>query len=156
MSDKVQPIPADAEHVTPHLVVSDAAAAIDYYVKAFGARELFRMPMPDGSKLMHAELRIGDSPLMLVDEMPDFGSKSPATLGGTPVTIHLYVEDVDAVYERAIAAGGTAVMPPQDMFWGDRYGRLLDPFGHCWSIATHVKDPTPEELEAGAKAAFQT
>ena len=154
MSGTVQPIPSNAQHVTPHLVVSDAAAAIDFYAKAFGAREFFRMPAPDGNKLMHAELRIGESPLMLTDEFPEMGSQSPSTLGGTAVTIHLYVEDVDAVYERAVAAGATAVMPPQDMFWGDRYGRLLDPFGHSWSLATHVRDPSPEELEAGAKAAF--
>ncbi|MFQ5775156.1 MAG: VOC family protein [Kiloniellaceae bacterium] len=154
MSQTVAPIPPGYHTVTPHLVVSDAAAAIDFYVKAFGAVELFRMPVPDGGKLMHAELRIGESPLMLVDEMPDFGGTSPTTLGGTPVTLHLYVEDTDRAYERAVAAGAAPVMPPADMFWGDRYARVSDPFGHSWSLATHVRDPSPEELQAGAKAAF--
>ena len=152
MSGTVQPIPSDAQHVTPHLVVSDAAAAIDFYVKAFGAKTLWCNTMGDSDVVLNACMMIGDSPFMLNDEFPDHGCLGPQ--GPSPVTIHLYVEDVDAVYEQAVAAGATAVMPPQDMFWGDRYGRLLDPFGHSWSIATHVRNPSPEELEAGAKAAF--
>lgn len=154
MADKVKPIPTDARSVTPHLVVSDGAAAIDFYKRAFGAEEMFRMPAPDGRRLLHAEIRIGDSPVMLAEEFPEFGSRGPAALGGTPVTLHLYVEDVDAAYDRAVEAGAEASMPPADMFWGDRYGKVTDPFGHSWSLATHVRDVTPEEMAEGAKAAF--
>ena len=156
MSDKVEPIPAGYEGVTPYLVVTDAAAAIEFYKKAFGAQELLRMPMPDGKRLMHAEIKIAGAPVMLADEFPEFGSMSPTTLGASPVTMHLYVEDVDAAFEQAVAAGATVTMPPADMFWGDRFGKLSDPFGHIWSLATHVKDPTPEELEEGRKQAFSS
>ena len=154
MADKVDPIPADARSVTPHLVVSDGAAAIEFYKTAFGAEEVFRMPAPDGRRVLHAEITIGDSRVMLTGEFPEFGSRGPAALGGTPVTLHLYVEDVDAAYDRAVTAGATATMPPADMFWGDRYGKVTDPFGHSWSLATHVRDVTPEEMAEGAKAAF--
>lgn len=154
MADKANPVPADARSVTAHLVVSNGAAAIDFYKKAFGAEEVFRMPAPDGKRLLHAEIRIGDSPVMLAEEFPEFGSRGPLALGGTPVTLHLYVEDVDAAFERAVGAGATATMAPADMFWGDRYGKVTDPFGHSWSLATHVRDVTPEEMAAGAKAAF--
>ncbi len=154
MSQAVEPIPAGYHTVTPHLVVADAAAAIAFYQEAFGAEELIRVPTPDGQGVLHAEIKIGDSPVMLADELPEFGGRSPQSLGGSPVAIHLYVEDVEAVFKRAVDAGATAVMPPTDMFWGDRYGRLTDPFGHYWSLATHMRDPTPEELQAGAKAAF--
>jgi uncharacterized glyoxalase superfamily protein PhnB len=137
--------------ITPHLVCRDAAAAIASYQKAFGAVELARSPGPQG-KLLHAMLRIGDSPLMLVDEFPDWGALGPQTLKGSPVTIHLYVEDVDAAVERAVAAGARLTMPVADMFWGDRYGTVEDPFGHRWSIATHIRDLGPEEIQAAANA----
>ena len=150
----VQPIPPGFGVVTPHLVVSDSAAAIAFYEKAFGAQELFRMPSPDGQKIMHAQIMIDGAPVMLTDEFPEMGCKSPSALGGSPITVHLYVGDADKVFEQAVAAGATPTMPPADMFWGDRYARVEDPFGHSWSIATHVKDLTPEEIAEGAKAAF--
>jgi uncharacterized glyoxalase superfamily protein PhnB len=131
--------------VTPHLVCAGAAAAIDFYQRAFNATEVARMPGPDG-KLIHAAVRIGDSTVMLVDEFPEWGSVGPKALKGTPVTIHLYVTDADAFTARAIAAGAKVIMPLQDMFWGDRYGLLEDPFGHRWSVATHIRDLTPEEM----------
>ena len=112
------------------------------------------MPSPDGRTVMHAELQIGDSILFLADEFPEMGARSPKALGGSPVTIHLYVADVDAVFNRAIQAGATAQMPPTDMFWGDRYGKLTDPFGHVWSVATHTEDVPPEEMAKRAQAAF--
>ena len=143
----VKPIPDDMHTLTPHLVCSDAAGAIDFYIQAFNAVELARLPAPNG-KLMHAMVKIGDSPLMLFDEVPEWGSRSPLTLKGTPVIIHLYVEDVDATMAKAIAAGGTLTMPATDMFWGDRYGQITDPFGHQWSIATHIRDVSPEEMQA--------
>lgn len=142
------PIPAGRHAITPHLVIKGASEAIEFYKKAFGAEELYRMPFPnpDGTmKLGHAELRIGDSRLFLADEFPDHGSVGPS--GGSPVTIHLYVTDVDAAFARAVEAGATASMPPADMFWGDRYGKLVDPFGHHWSIAEHIEDLTPEQVE---------
>jgi len=141
----VKPIPADMHSLTPHLVCAGAAQAIEFYRKAFGAVEGGRLPGPDG-RLMHAMLRIGDSALMLADEMPEFGALGPKALSGSPVTVHLYVTDVDAVFAQAVAAGATAKMAPADMFWGDRYGQLIDPFGHHWSIATHVRDLTPEQI----------
>ena len=131
--------------ITPYLTVHDAAAAIAFYTDAFGAVEEFRMPGPDG-KLMHACVRIGDSQLMLVDEFPEHGSVGPKALNGSPVTIHHFVEDVDAVVKRAEAAGARVTMPPTDMFWGDRYATLEDPFGHRWSVATHQRDLTPEQI----------
>jgi PhnB protein len=153
MSEKVSPIPQGFTTLTPHLVVRDAAKAIEFYKSAFGAEEIARMPGPDG-KLMHAELKIGDSIVMLADEFPEWGSNGPLTLGGTPVTLHLYVEDADAAFNRAVEAGATVKMALNDAFWGDRYGQLADPFGHTWSIATHVKDLTPEEMNAAAAAAM--
>ena len=138
--------------ITPHLICAGAADAIEFYKKAFGAQETMRLPGPDG-RLMHAAVRIGDSMVMLVDEMPEWGALGPKALKGSPVTIHLMVDNVDEVYARAIAAGASAKMPVADMFWGDRYGQVVDPFGHVWSIATHVRDLTPEEiLEAGRAA----
>jgi PhnB protein len=148
----VKAVPDGMHTITPHLVCRDAAAAIAFYQKAFGAVELARLPGPQG-KLLHAMLRIGNSPLMLVDEFPDWGALGPQTLKGSPVTIHLYVEDVDAAVERAVAAGARLTMPVADMFWGDRYGTVEDPFGHRWSIATHIRDLSPEEIQAAAKAA---
>lgn len=143
----VDPIPEGMHSVTPHLVCNGAAEAIEFYKKAFGAVELGRMPMPDG-KLGHAMIRIGDSAIMLADEFPQWGSVGPMTLKGTPVTVHLYVDNADQQFERAVAAGAQVRMPLADMFWGDRYGVLEDPFGHRWSIATHVRDVAPEEMAA--------
>jgi PhnB protein len=142
---KVKPIPEGAHSLTPHLVCAGASEAIKFYTQAFGAVEQGRMPGPDG-KLMHASVRIGDSQLMLVDEAPEHGMLGPRSLNGSPVTIHHYVEDVDAVVARAQAAGARVTMPPADMFWGDRYARLEDPFGHHWSVATHQRDLTAEEM----------
>ena len=150
----VRPIPEGYHTVTPTLVVNGAAEAIEFYTRAFGAVELFRMPAPDGQKLWHAEIQIGDSRLMLSDEFPEMcGTRSPKTLGGTPVGIYLYVEDADAVVQRAVNAGATVVMPLTDMFWGDRFGTILDPFGHQWSIATHVEDVSGEEIARRATQA---
>ena len=142
----VDPIPQGMHSLTPHLVCAGAAEAIEFYKRAFDAVELGRMPGPDG-KLMHAIVKIGDSTLMLVDEFPQFGSVGPKALKGSPVTIHLYVKDVDATVKQAESAGAKVTMPVADMFWGDRYGRLEDPFGHQWSVATHTRDVTPEEMK---------
>lgn len=149
----VEPVPPGMHTLTPHLTCAGAADAITFYQKAFGAVELGRMPSPDG-KLMHAMLKLGDSHLMLVDEFPQWGGTSPARLGGTPVTIHMYVADADAAFQQALDAGATVKMPLADMFWGDRYGMLVDPFGHQWSIATHIKDMSAAEMAAAAKAAM--
>ena len=145
---RVQPIPEGAHSLTPHLVCAGAAQAIAFYVRAFGAVEEFRLPAPDG-KLAHACVRIGDSQLMLVDEFPEHGNVGPRALKGSPVTIHHFVENVDAVVKQAVEAGATVTMPPADMFWGDRFATLDDPFGHHWSIATHVRDLTPEQIAQG-------
>jgi uncharacterized glyoxalase superfamily protein PhnB len=136
--------------VTPHLICAGAADAIEFYKKAFGAVETARLPGPQG-KIMHAMLRIGDSALMLVDEMPEWGALGPKALKGSPVTIHLYVDDVDAFAARAVKAGAKITMPVEDMFWGDRYGKLEDPFGHHWSLATHLRDVSPEEMQQAMK-----
>ncbi|HEV3021073.1 MAG TPA: VOC family protein [Pirellulales bacterium] len=156
MSKSTQPIPAGHEGLIPHLVCSPCSEAIAFYKKAFGAEEVARMPSPDG-RIMHAQIRIGKSFVFLVDDFPEYcGGKSSAatSLGGTPVTIHQYVTDCDAAMKRAQDAGATVLMGPHDMFWGDRYGQVQDPYGHKWSIATHVKDLTPQEMQAGMKAAF--
>ncbi|MGF6598751.1 PhnB protein [Paraburkholderia sp. GAS448] len=142
----VKAIPEGMHALTPHLVCAGAADAIEFYKKAFNAVELVRLPGPQG-RLMHASLRIGDSTLMLVDEMPEHGALGPKALKGSPVTIHLYVENADATVEQAVAAGAKVTMPVADMFWGDRYGQLEDPFGHRWSVATHKRDVTPEEMQ---------
>jgi PhnB protein len=145
---KVEAVPKAYGAVTPALAIRGAADAIAFYRMAFGAKELSRMPGPDG-KLMHAEIRIGDSIVMLGDESPEMGSPSPQTLNGSPVGLMLYVKDVDAVFARAVAAGAKPVMPPADMFWGDRFGSVTDPFGHRWSIATHKADLTPKQMKKG-------
>jgi uncharacterized glyoxalase superfamily protein PhnB len=141
-----QAIPEGMRSVTPHLVCAGAAAAIEFYKKAFGAVELSRIPGVDG-KIMHASIRIGDSVIMLNEENPEWGALGPKALKGSPVTIHLYVKDADAVFAQAVKAGAKVTMPLDDMFWGDRYGKVEDPFGHQWSIGTHVRDVTPEEMQ---------
>lgn len=146
MDQKVEPIPKDMHTITPHIVCAGASEAIAFYIKAFGATEMARMPTPEG-KLMHAMIKIGDSNIMLVDEMPEWKALGPKSLKGTPVTLHMYVADADAAFKRAIDAGATSIMPVEETFWGDRYGVLQDPFGHQWSIATHVRDRTPEEMQ---------
>ena len=150
----VSPIPEGYHSVTPYLVMKNAAAAIEFYKKAFGAVELFRMAGP-GGKIGHAEIKIGDSPVMLADEYPDMGFKGPESLGGTPVSLMIYVDDVDKIFPRAIAAGGKEVRPLQNQFYGDRSGTLTDPFGHVWTISTHVEDVTEEELAKRAEAAMK-
>ncbi|HET6278887.1 MAG TPA: VOC family protein [Candidatus Polarisedimenticolia bacterium] len=145
----VKPVPEGYSTITPHLVVDGAAEAIEFYVKAFGAEEISRMPGPNG-RLMHAEIRIGDSRVMLVDTFPQWGSKGPDALGGSPVTIHIYVDDADALFTRAVAAGARVTLPIADMFWGDRYGKLEDPFGHKWSIASRIENLSSEEIVARA------
>jgi PhnB protein len=154
MTATTKPIPEGFHAVTPHLVVRGAVEAIDYYKRAFGAVERFRMAGPDGKDIMHAELVIGDSIIFLCDEVPDRDCRSPQALQGTPVSIHLYVDDADAVFSRAVSAGGSFTMPLQDMFWGDRFGEIEDPYGHRWSIASHVEDVSPEEIERRGAEAF--
>jgi uncharacterized glyoxalase superfamily protein PhnB len=142
------PIPAGQHTITPHLVIKGASEAIEFYKRAFGAEELSRMPMPgkDGQmKLGHAELKIGNSKLYLADEFPDYGSVGPGKT--SPVSFHLYVTDADAAFARAVEAGATVTMPLADMFWGDRFGKLVDPFGHHWSIAEHLEDLTPAQMK---------
>jgi uncharacterized glyoxalase superfamily protein PhnB len=143
---KVKPIPEGMHSVTPHLVCAGAADAIEFYKNAFGAVEQARLPGPQG-KIMHAMIRIGDSVVMLVDEAPEWGMLGPKALKGSPVTIHLYVDDADAFVARAVRAGAKVTMPVADMFWGDRYGKLEDPFGHHWSVGTHVRDVSMEEMQ---------
>lgn len=147
---QVEAVPNGMHTVTPHLICAGAADAIEFYKKAFSAEELCRMPMPDG-KIMHAAVRIGDSMIMLVDEMPDWNCLGPNARGGSPVTIHLQVADSDGVFEQAVKAGATVKMPLDDMFWGDRYGIVTDPFGHNWLIATHIRDVSPEEMRKAAQ-----
>ena len=146
---QVKAVPEGMHTVTPHLVCSDAAKAIEFYRQAFNATEMIRVPGP-GGKLIHACIRIGDSLVMLVDENPQWDCLSPLTLKGSPVTIHLQVDDVDAIFSQAVKAGAKITMPVDDMFWGDRYGVVKDPFGHQWSIATHVRDVSPEEIRQAA------
>ena len=141
----VKPVPQGYHTISPSLTVKGGAEAIEFYKKAFGAKESHRMPTPDG-KIMHAEIVIGDSPIMLNDEFPEMNCKSPLSIGGSPVTIHIYVDNVDAFWDKAVKAGCTVRMPLSDMFWGDRYGKLSDPFGHQWSIAQHVEDVSPQDM----------
>ena len=150
----VSPIPEGYHSVTPYLILKNAAAAIEFYKKAFGAVELFRMEAP-GGKIGHAEIKIGDSHVMLADEYPDMGYKGPESLGGTSVSLMVYVDDVDKIYPQAIAAGGKEMRPLQNQFYGDRPGTLTDPFGHVWTISTHVEDVSEEEMAKRAKAAMK-
>ncbi|HTB50309.1 MAG TPA: VOC family protein [Solirubrobacteraceae bacterium] len=146
-------IPDDYPRLTPYLIVDDATAAIDFYSSVLGASERMRMAGPDG-RVGHAELDIGDSMIMLADEHPDMGMRAPRAIGGTPVTLHVYVEDVDAVFERALEAGAKALRPLEDQFYGDRSGQFEDPFGHRWNVASHVEDVQPEEMAKRAEAAM--
>jgi PhnB protein len=154
LMSQVQKVPAGYHAVTPYLVVQGAAQAIAFYQQAFGAREKMRMTGPDG-KLGHAELQLGDSIVMLADEYPDWGALGPSSIGGTPVSLLLYVEDVDAVFARSLAAGAKELRPVKDQFYGDRSGLLEDPFGHRWSIASHIEDVSPEEIERRFRAMCQ-
>ncbi len=153
MPKKAQAVPKEYHTVTPSIFVNGAAEAIDFYKKAFGAEERGRFEGPDGS-IMHAEIKIGDSIMMLADEMPDYGGKGPKSFGGTPVSFFLYREDVDAAWKQAINAGGKEVQPLIDQFWGDRAGCLEDPFGHKWWLAQHLEDLSPEELRQRAESYF--
>ena len=144
----VKPIPDGMHSLTPHLVCAGAADAIEFYKKAFNAVELSRLPGPQG-KVMHSMLRIGNSALMLNDEFPEFGAFGPKSINGSPVTIHLYVEDADAAVAQAVAAGAKVTVALADMFWGDRYAKLEDPFGHHWSVATHTHDLSPQQIQEG-------
>ncbi|MDA8429097.1 MAG: VOC family protein [Geobacteraceae bacterium] len=153
MTTTTKPIPDGYHTVTPYLVIKNASKAMEFYAEAFGATELTRLTTPDGG-VMHAEIRIGDSPVMLSDECPDWNALSPLTIGGTSVSLVLYVQDADAVVKRSVAAGATLLMPVADQFWGDRMGTILDPFGHKWSIATHTEDVSAEEIAKRAKALF--
>jgi PhnB protein len=150
-SPKSKPMPAGMHTVTPHIICAGAAEAIEFYKKAFGATEMFRLPGPDG-KLMHGSIRIGDSAVMLAEENEKHGIFGPKRLNGSPVIIHLYVEDADAFVARAAEAGANVTMPVAEMFWGDRYGRLQDPFGHMWSVSTHVRDVTPDEMKQAVQS----
>jgi len=150
----VKPIPDGYHSVTPYLIIKGAADAIEFYKKAFGATELFRME--HGGQVGHAEIKIGNSPIMLADEQPGMGYVSPKTLGGTPVSLMIYVEDVDTIFKQAITSGGVQLKPLQDQFYGDRSGSLTDPFGHIWTVATHKEDVTPEEIDKRVAALGQS
>ena len=149
----VKPIPEGYPQVTPYLCVDDAKAAIEFYSRVLGAEERMHMPGPDG-KIGHAELQLGESLIMLSDEFPEMGVRAPKAVGGTPVMISVYVEDADAIFGAAVAAGATALRPVENQFYGDRTGQFEDPFGHRWSVATHVEDVPPEEMEKRAAAAM--
>ena len=156
MSKSVQPIPTGHENLIPHLVCDPCSEAIEFYKKAFGAEEIHRMPSPDGRKIMHAAIRIGKSVVFLVDDFPEFcngKSSSPKALKGSSVSLHHYVENCDAAIKLAKDAGATVEMPAQDMFWGDRYGVVVEPFGHKWAFATHIKDLTPAQMQEAMKTA---
>ena len=155
MTSSVRPIPEGYHSLTPYLIVNDAAGAIGFYKQAFGATEVMRMPAA-GGRVGHAEVKIGDSRIMLADEFPDMGARGPKAFGGTPVSLHLYVEDVDAVVKRALAAGAKEVRPVKDQFYGDRMGSVTDPFGHVWHISTHKEDVPVDELKRRAEKAMQS
>jgi len=151
----VRPIPEGYHSITPYLVISEAAKAIDWYKQAFGAQQTLRMEDPTTGKIGHAELKIGDSYIMLADEYPDMGYRSPKTLGGAGISLLLYVKDVDGTVKQAVDAGAKLERPLQDQFYGDRTGTIQDPFGHIWTIATHIEDVSPEEMLERSKKAFQ-
>jgi PhnB protein len=154
MTSSVRPVPEGYHSVTPYLAIDGAAGAIEFYKKAFGADEVMRMPAP-GGKVGHAEIEIGGSRIMLADEFPDMGFRSPKAIGGSPVSLHLYVEDVDVVAKRAVAAGAKQLRPVKDQFYGDRTGTFEDPYGHVWHIATHKEDLSPDELKRRADEAMK-
>jgi uncharacterized glyoxalase superfamily protein PhnB len=147
-------IPEGFHSVTPMFMFKDTRKAIEFYNRAFGAQELYAMPGPDGKGVMHAELRIGDSIIMMGDEHPQEPCKSAETMGGSPISFYLYMENVDSAFAKAVEAGAKARMPVQDMFWGDRVGTVQDPFGYSWMLATHIRDLTTQEIQEGARAAF--
>jgi PhnB protein len=147
------PVPAGQHTVAPYLAVQNGVEALEFYQQAFGATEVYRLIMPDG-RLGHAEIRLGDSLIMLADEFPEYGVKAPPTLGGSPVSIHLYVADVDVFVAQAVAAGAKEVKPVMDQFYGDRSGQLEDPFGHLWWVATHIEDVSPEDMQKHVDAQF--
>jgi len=149
----VKAIPAGHHTASPYLAIKNAAEALEFYKKAFGANEIYKLMMPDG-RLGHAEMRVGDSIIMMADEFPEYGGKAPQTLGGSPVSIYLYVEDVDAFFKKALAAGAKERKPVMDQFYGDRSGQLEDAFGHLWWVATHKEDVAPEEIQKRAEAMF--
>ena len=150
-----KPIPEGTHTLVAHLVLRNTNEAIEFYKRAFGAEELFRMPGPDGKSIVHAQMKLGDSKLYLADEMPGMSKcESPQTIGGTTIVMHVWSTDADAAFDRAVKAGAKVAMPMMDAFWGDRYGQVTDPFGHRWSIATHKKDMTPQEMSAAMKEAF--
>src|SRR5271165_764463 len=153
MTDKVKAVPDGFHTITPHLTVRDAHRALEFYQKAFGAEVLGVMPAP-GGKVMHASLKIGDSMLMLNDEFPEMGGSLAPPASGSSVVLHIYIDNVDAAFERAVSAGASVKMPLMDMFWGDRYGVVMDPFGHKWSLATHTRDMTQEEMQQEQEKAF--
>jgi PhnB protein len=153
MPSSVKPIPDGHRTVAPYLAIKNAAGALEFYKKAFGAIEAYKLIIPDG-RVGHAEIRLGDSLIMLSDEFPEFGGKAPETLGGSPVSIHLYVEDVDAFFKRALAAGARELKPIANQFYGDRSGQLEDPYGHLWWVATHKEDVAPEEMQKRVQALF--
>jgi PhnB protein len=150
---KAKPIPEGHHAVTPYLIVDDATKALDFYVRALDARETSRMPSPDGT-IAHAEIQIGDSRIMLSDEFPDQGARSPKAFNGSPVSLFIYTNDVDAAYARAVGAGATSKMPPTNMVWGDRWSQVVDPYGHEWQFATHIEDVPPEEMKERAAVAM--
>jgi PhnB protein len=151
---KVRPIPKGYHTITPGLAVRDAASAIEFYKKAFGAKEKMRMPGPDGKSIMHAELQIGDSPIMVGEENPQMNHLSPQSLNGTPISLYVYVKDVDKVFNQAVRAGATVVMPVTDMFWGDRHGALKDPFGHSWGLATRKRNLSVKQMKKAGEEWF--
>ena len=153
MPSTVKPIPDGHRTVAPYLAIKNAVSALEFYKKAFGATETYKLIVPDG-RLGHAEIRLGDSLIMLSDEFPEFGGKAPESLGGSPVSIHLYVEDVDAFVKRAVAEGARLLKPVADQFYGDRSGQLEDPYGHLWWVATHKEDVAPEEMQKRVRALF--
>ena len=153
MAGKVKPIPNGHRTVAPYLAVEDAVRALEFYKTAFGATETYRLTLPDG-RVGHAEIRLGDSIVMLADEFPEYGGKAPRAFGGSPVSMHLYVEDVDAVFKRALSAGAHERKPVMDQFYGDRSGQLEDPFGHLWWVATHKEDVAPDEMDKRVRSLF--
>jgi uncharacterized glyoxalase superfamily protein PhnB len=154
MSSQVKRVPEGFHTITPGLVVNGAQKAVDFYKEAFGAEVIFLKTSKDGSKILHCEIRIGDSRIFVNDEFPEMGSRGPKLIGGSPVSLNLYVEDSDALFERAVAAGATVIMPLADQFWGDRWGMMSDPFGHVWSVASHIADLSPEEIERASEEYF--